>query len=323
MRGLVLAVLLLASGCIDGGYHDSRPACPDLKEIATKVPTLPVSFGTYSGSTSEPWYGVFLADVPDGDVLVGESVDPEISNAYPDFTKVLEPLNASAAVAGETTHGFYKIGSDNLGGQSRASELNARLEPKDRSCRGPQTKVYDVHATDDAREVAAVGKGVKVYTAGFWDNGTLFYTNIQDLDHSDWPRAGWYSWEGGDALPVYVYGQDRSEEPAYWKSLGANYGSPGTPADAQAQMVLGNADTTFGLGYFTTIPGFNEALKGLSTSTTVVAVLEPQQGYTRAGNEAHPLYGDRLVFVIHIVDVVDEPCPSTTPASLSGLCDLP
>jgi FKBP-type peptidyl-prolyl cis-trans isomerase 2 len=64
-----------------------------------------------------------------------------------------------------------------------------------------------------------------------------------------------------------------------------------------------------GLGYYTTIPGFNDALKGLSTNTVHVVRLAPEQAYTRSGNEKHPLYGDALVFYIKVVDVVDAPCP--------------
>lgn len=149
---------------------------------------------------------------------------------------------------------------------------------------------------------ARPGQGVHVHTAGFWENGTLFYTNIEAL-HEDaaWPRASWYAWEGGDALPVYVYDQDRGEMPPLWNP------TVGTPAD--------------GLGpwaYFTTIPGFNEALKGLSTHTTRVVRLEPEEAYTRPGNEGHPLYGDALVFYIKVDRVVDLPCPEASPA-----CDLP
>lgn len=162
-------------------------------------------------------------------------------------------------------------------------------------CSGPQSGTihWDLSEPREGRS-AHPGQGVHVYTAGFWENGTLFYTNMKSVDHSDWPRAGWYAWEGADPLPVYVYDQDRSEQPAAWKDPTA-----ATPAEGEVP----------GLGYFTTIPGFNEALKGLSTNTVRVVRLAPEQGYTRAGNEDHPLYGDALVFYIKVVDVVDLPCP--------------
>jgi hypothetical protein len=154
-------------------------------------------------------------------------------------------------------------------------------------------------------DAAQPGQGAHVYTAGFWENGTLFYTNIAALDHSDWPRAGWYAWEGEEPLPVYVYDEDRSEQPSTWK-------------DPQAGTPL--AGTVHGLGYFTTIPGFNEALKGLSTSTVRVVRMEPEEGYTRAGNEEHPLYNATLVFYIKVVDVVELPCPLGV-AKACGLVD--
>lgn len=149
---------------------------------------------------------------------------------------------------------------------------------------------------------ASPGQGVHVYTAGFWENGTLFYTNIKAIDHADWPRAAWYSSEGSDPLPVYVYDRDRGEEPMVWQDPQA-----GTPVNGVIP----------GVGYFTTIPGFNDALKGLSTNTVRVVRLAPEQAYTHPGNEDNPLYGQALVFYIKVVDVVDAPCPPTT-ARLCG-----
>lgn len=161
-------------------------------------------------------------------------------------------------------------------------------------------------AEPEMGDTAGVGQGVHVMTAGFWENGTLFYTNIAEIDTDPaWPKAGWYAWEGAAALPVYVYGSDRSEQPLHWTDLQA-----GTPL----------AGTVPGLGYFTTIPGFNEALKGLSTTTTRVVHLAPEEAYTRPGNEDHPLYGDALVFYIKVLDVVDFPCPLWVDA---GFCRLP
>lgn len=161
-------------------------------------------------------------------------------------------------------------------------------------------------APPESGEAAQAGQGTHVFTAGFWENGTLFYTNIKAIDHSEWPRAAWYAWEGDDPLPVYVYEEDRAEQPAVWKDPQA-----GTPLDG----------TVPGLGYFTTIPGFNEALKGLSTMTVRVARLSPEEAYTRPGNEEHPLYGDALVFYIKVIDVVDLPCPLGV-GRLCGVTDL-
>lgn len=149
-------------------------------------------------------------------------------------------------------------------------------------------------------DFAQAGQGVHVMTAGFWENGTLFYTNIAEIDADPaWPKAGWYEWEGADPLPVYVYDEDRPEPSIVW-------GDP--------QRVTPAAGTVPGLGYFTTIPGFNEALKGLSTTTTRVVRLAPEEAYTRPGAENHVLYGDAIVFYIKVLDVVDLPCPSGTPA---------
>lgn len=157
-----------------------------------------------------------------------------------------------------------------------------------------------------AREGATVevGKGALVKAAGFWENGTLFYTNMHEVDDGprdgntdeSWPRAGWYEYGGDDALPVYVYDKDRSEAPPAWTA-----GNEVPDEDPFTGFVVPGR-------YFTTIPGFNEALKGLSTSTTVAVRIPPELAYTRPGNEEHPLYGDALVFLIHVEAVADLPC---------------
>lgn len=140
-------------------------------------------------------------------------------------------------------------------------------------------------------ETAEAGLGTQVLTAGFWTNGTLFYTNI-DRVHNDTriPRAGWYEFENGDPLPVYVYNSSRAELPPRYNRS----------------------------GYVTTIPGFNDALKGLSVSGSKVTVIPPELAYTRPGNEAHDLYGDEIVFYIEIRDVVAVDCPYPQP-----VCEAP
>ena len=151
-------------------------------------------------------------------------------------------------------------------------------------------------------ERADVGKGVHLFYAGFWENGTLFGSNLpEDAFGPDWPRAGWYDADSKELLPVYVYDQDRAERPPYWANPFTGTPAAGSPGDDAA-----------GVGYYTTIKGFNEALKGLSTHTSRVVHVAADDAYTRPGNENHPLYGDALVFFIEAFEVVDAPCPQAT-----------
>ncbi|HEX2065187.1 MAG TPA: hypothetical protein VHI93_00065, partial [Candidatus Thermoplasmatota archaeon] len=55
------------------------------------------------------------------------------------------------------------------------------------------------------------GQGAHVWYAGFWENGTMFGTNIEAFDQSAWPRASWYESEPYEPLPVYVYDQSPRE----------------------------------------------------------------------------------------------------------------
>lgn len=154
-------------------------------------------------------------------------------------------------------------------------------------------------------EVASPGQGVYVYTAGFWENGTLFYTNIGRIDNdTSFPRAGWYESSGHEPLQVYVYDQSRDEVPDQWNACAPE----GAPVAECAWE------------YGTTIEGFNEALKGLSTTTFRVVHLAPEKAYTVDGNEDHVLYGDPLIFFLWITNVVDVPCHESLARSR---CDLP
>lgn len=178
--------------------------------------------------------------------------------------------------------------------------------------------LWDLAAPKEG-DAAMPGQGVHVMTAGFFENGTLFYTNIAEIDKDPrWPRIDWYAWEGDLPLPVYVYDASRDEQAPVWKAPSATLApvtgqvpDTGTPADQAIDALPGQADEETGAGYFTTIPGFNAALQGLSTMTARVVRLEPEEAYTRPGNEDHPLYGDAIVFYIKVLDVVDVPCPAT------------
>lgn len=148
--------------------------------------------------------------------------------------------------------------------------------------------------TPERGELVQPGVGALVRTAGFWENGTLFYTNL-DRIHNDTriPRAGWYEFSGSDPLKVYVYNQSRGELPPRYNQSSNRFA--------------------------TTIPGFNQALKTMETTGSRVAHLAPDEAYTRPGNERHPLYGDPLVFHIEVLDVVAINCPVPT----GPVCEAP
>lgn len=143
-------------------------------------------------------------------------------------------------------------------------------------------------------DAVSPGHGVEVYTAGFWTNGTLFYTNMHRVQfddaipHPDGGELG--QWPGGEALPVYVYDGSRDEMPARYEEA----------------------------GYFTTIRGFNEALKGMVEGQSRVARLAPEDAYTRPDARDHALYGDELVFYIELVRIADVPCEVPEP-----VCEVP
>ncbi|MEA3143968.1 MAG: hypothetical protein QOG31_1292 [Thermoplasmata archaeon] len=151
------------------------------------------------------------------------------------------------------------------------------------------------------------GHGTHVWYAGFWENGTMFETNIAELDHSGWPRVAGYQSVPYEPLPVYVYDKSRDEQPAQWKPL-PGAGPTGTPVDGPAAA----AAATPGVGYYSTIKGFNDGLKGLSTTGARVLHLEAKDAYP-AGTANNPLAGANLVFYVRITDVVDLPCPTPQP----------
>lgn len=146
-------------------------------------------------------------------------------------------------------------------------------------------------APAEADATGRIGVGVLVRTAGFWVNGTTFYTNDARV-HEDpaIPKGYLGSYTDDTPLPVYVY------------------------ADGERTMPKRYYDA----GYYTTIAGFNKALREIAVGAPVAAYLTPEEGYTRLGNDAHPLYGDPLVFWITAAEVVDLPCTLPQPA-----CDVP
>lgn len=274
------------AGCLD--FADEDVPCADFYREFAFLPSPRFADTTHDQS----WDMVFWAwgDNATGNLTISANADGEmVIERVPS-----QDLNQSLFI-GRLPNG--RAGDVNV-------EARASLKGVD-GCFQVDWKTERVSRTPKPDgELATTGQGAHVYTAGFWTNGTLFYTNIAEVDSSTWPRAGWYAFEGGEALPVYVYDKDRGEKPAYWGQ----------------EHEIGPVGQRIGREYFTTIAGFNEALKGLSTATERVVVIPPEKAYTLPGNEEHPLYGDALVFYIRVVDVVDVPCDARMP---SPACDLP
>ena len=292
-----LLVLLLVASALSGCLYFG-PGCdsPQAAEILT-----PLVEGRYLHTdASQDWDTLLLANTSQavGNTSTTPFIDP------PSWTAEQVEISPAAAASNFTLLRVHPgTGNATLRVISRAETSVHGV------CEGAQNNgIAWTLMPSVPGAMAKPGQGVHVLTAGFWENGTLFYTNIEALDHDKaWPRASWYEWEGGDPLPVYVYDQDRAEEPMLWHGTTA-----GTPLGAPTQ----NATAW---DYFTTIPGFNNALKGLSTNTVRVVRLTPEEGYTRAGNEQHPLYGAALVFYIKVLDVEDLPCPADLGPTLCGL----
>lgn len=276
---LALLTGLLLAGCLAAPVEDAPDLCdgdgPQMwGALETRVagnPGLPTD-------PRQPWSTVMVLE---GDAGYGLAVEEGNAN--------ITWLAAAAQRMAILTQ------------QPPAADLDVTVTAHGVDCRRYSTPSFNLQAPREGA-LAEAGKGALVYTAGFWENGTLFYTNMRELDEatgqrddSAWPRAGWYQPGGDRPLQVYVYDQERSEMPPHWGS--------GSAIPLDGDQVPGS--------YGTTIPGFNEALKGLSTSNVVAVRVPAGQAYTRPGNEAHPLYGDDLVFLIRLIAVADQPCPAS------------
>jgi hypothetical protein len=279
---LLLGGLLALSlpGCLQA------PDCPVPDQVRALALPVPAShLGTAPG---QPWDTLVLAWPSPDQAATSYRVDAGWNvtvERYPGSGAVLERLRVLPVAGGSAT-------------LTRSWALEHDEAAGNGACHSGRSGAlaWDLQAPA-AGAVAQPGMGVRVMTAGFWENGTLFYTNIPQVDQAPWPRAAWYGWEGADPLAVYVYAQDRGERGALWHGSTA-----GTPLGAPTE----NATLW---DYATTIPGFNAALKGLSLGTARVVRVAPEEAYTRAGNERHPLYGAALVFYIKLVAVEALPCP--------------
>jgi hypothetical protein len=290
---IALALLLPASGCLDL----LEPPCPDLTAPDFAFPLTSGAF--LAADPTQPWDSV---------VRVNGTGGPAPARLW---TQVDGKEGGEWQLIKQEDNISFGAVSFQPGSADHDLQLTWSREYDGGHCytsRGGSV-AWELSSPREG-ETATVDEGALVYTAGFWENGTLFYTNIKEVDAQAWPRAGWYEWEGADPLPVYVYDQDRAEQPPHWRAPSSSVPPTGSPADPIMRETLGGVESMYGVGYYTTIQGFNEALKGLSTHTTRVVRLAPEEAYTLPGNEDHPLYGDALVFYIKIVEVRPLPCPT-------------
>lgn len=298
VAGLLLALLL--PGC----FAFPGQNCPSTAPFTATE--LPLEASDHRALAA--WSTVFRTDVPVDNATLAPSVFLDLPEQSVTLPRMLSPQ-------------FGRLDAATPG------EVALAWRPEDWPlCPMVAAFKTNVEASANTGSPPTAGQGAHVWYAGFWTNGTMFGTNIPTLDHSDWPRAGWYASSAGEPLRVYVYASSRSEEPVYWKSSASAYASntPGTPLDQGAESAASAFDGAAGVGYYTTIKGFNDGLKLANGRAASVIEIAAKDAYTQPGREKHPLYGSDLVFLVIIQDVVPAPCPSPSQTSqLDSPCEIP
>lgn len=287
MRPLLVLPMLLFAGCLGIGSGDVE-ACPS-PNVATLFPPGGADGEMVARAPGEPAPTLYWArNVLDANATLTARTwtDPEREAAWaaPDDTPEVTHALAPVALA---------FGALEASPADDAADVSVELRIASAEAACAPLGVVEGYALAPPEEAprAAAGMGVHVRTAGFWENGTSFYTNHGGVHARDDIPKGYLGEYGGDEpLKVYVYDQDPSEMPRRYQEA----------------------------GYAVTIRGFNEALKNIPQGGARVALLAPQDAYTAPGREEHPLYGDALVFWIEAVEVVDLPCPLPQPQ-----CDVP
>lgn len=281
MRSLV--TLLLVAATFASGCAFLPTECPQLRDVGVLVPLLDGAHA--QRDPVQPWQTVVLP-FGNGTASVNASVAAPAS---------LEPVAPGASLlrlsVPPATEATLNWTAHQAGAECSASRSGG--------------VAWDFMGAE-AGTVAAAGMGARVWYAGFWENGTMFDTNLPDLHLSAWPRAAWYDAAIGAPLPVYIYDQDRAERSPIWAP-----GTSGTPAGP----ATGNAAPLW--SYYTTIQGFNDGLKGLSTTTTRVVWMPAEAAY--GGRTDVPAGLDApLVFLVKLAAVERLPCSSDLEA-----CGIP
>lgn len=289
---LILSISLIAAGCL-GGDEQGSVACPD--------PELQVFHGTDGSGTvptapGEPIPLVYWATNPT------DSTVQLVGTTLPAPEGALDPQDPGAPVDREIVHevgpnqtsfAVFQPGPD---GENLTLQVDLAPTGPDALVDGLDCDLTGVAAGEvplappAEEDRGQTGKGVHVHTVGWWTNGSSFYTNLDRYHDSSLPKGYLGEYAGGDPLKVYVYDEDPDEMPRRYEEA----------------------------GYAVTIPGFNEALKGIHTTAPRLVYLEPEQAYTREDRRDHALYGDALIFYIEAVEVEEVPCTVPEP-----VCDVP
>lgn len=261
LLALALAFAFVGAGCL--GATDSSVRLEPYAAIVRAEPGRPTEVAAFVNNT-----GAFRVDL-----------DLAVRGLPEGWTFTVWP-NGSLVVDGRAS--AFAIWSLEPPAGARHGPVALTLVAGD----GTADVVVDVR--DLGREHARAGVGVAVRTAGFYQNGTVFYSNMKEVrDNAGIP---WHQL-GPDAksdaamepLKVYVGGKRRTPPPEPYNST----------------------------GYSPVIEGFDERLRtgngGMRAGETLVVRIPREKAYTLPGNEAHVLYGFDLAFVIEVVSVDELP----------------
>lgn len=291
---LFLGVVVATTGCL-GGTGQVLAGCEDLMEIR------PVFAGTNVAGHLQraPGQAVpvlfWVENVADTGLEVRLETAPEAASyldpegGIGDWLDIDVPKGEQRLLAANLDEAMPN-GSVQVSFHAFGTQPN---EVKGTLCDYSQERTQWVTLAEPIQPNATAeeGQGVLVRTVGFWMNGTSFYTNHEGFhNRTDLPRDYVGNYTGSDPLKVYIYDESSQELPDRYNES----------------------------GYSTTIPGFNEALKTLPTMGARFTAFPPEQGYTREGNEEHPLYGDPLAFYIEALEVRTIPCEVPQP-----VCEVP
>lgn len=251
----VLLATLLVAGCIAGAGAGVEA-----------IPFLDLQRASPGGAT-----GFALALRAER----GTTVPVEVVDAPDGWNVSVERGEAALSAEGTTVAVVVEPGRDAVYGLQYVS---LRV--------GPREVFLAVEVADVGETPLRPGLGALVRTVGFWDNGTVFYTNMKEVRDDPSLREvvlGGEEPSEADYEPLKVYvGGRRGERPP-------------EPYNAS--------------GYSPVIEGFDARLRGMREGETLVARIPPEKAYTRPGNEEHDLYGDALNFVVQVVRVDDLGAP--------------